>query len=97
LGKSRPRAAVMIEMSMPVDVPIGTPLAGYRVERLLGHGAMGAGYRARDEHLDRPVALKLLPRQLASDQRFRDRFLRESRLAATPEHGANARGDLGGR
>jgi len=76
----------MIEMSMPVDVPIGTTLAGYRVERLLGHGAMGAVYLARDEHLDRPVALKLLPRELASDQRFRDRFLRESRLAATLEH-----------
>jgi serine/threonine-protein kinase len=73
-------------MSMPVDVPIGTTLAGYRVERLLGHGAMGAVYLARDEHLDRPVALKLLPRELASDQRFRDRFLRESRLAATLEH-----------
>ena len=78
----------MIEMSMPVDVPIGTTLAGYRVERLLGHGAMGAVYLARDEHLDRPVALKLLPRELASDQRFRDRFLRESRLAATLEHGS---------
>ena len=43
-------------------------------------------YLARDEHLDRPVALKVLPGDLSRDERFRARFLRESRVAATLEH-----------
>ena len=87
LGKSRPRAVVMIEVPMPVDVPIGTSLAGYRVERLLGSGAaMGAVYLARDEHLERPVALKLLPPGIGERSRLRARPVRESRLAARLEH-----------
>jgi len=47
---------------------------------------MGEVYRAEEVELGRTVALKLLPRQLAEDQRFRDRFLRESRLAAGLNH-----------
>ena len=73
---------------MPLDVPIGTSVAGYRVERLLGSGAAGVVYLARDEHLNRPVALKLLPPGLAQDARFRARFVRESQLAAGLEHPA---------
>ena len=73
---------------MPLDVPIGTSVAGYRVERLLGSGAAGVVYLARDEQLNRPVALKLLPPGLAQDARFRARFVRESQLAAGLEHPA---------
>ena len=47
---------------------------------------MGVVYRARDLRLDRPVALKLLAAELADDERFRERFLRESRLAAAIDH-----------
>jgi class 3 adenylate cyclase/ABC-type oligopeptide transport system substrate-binding subunit/streptogramin lyase len=43
-------------------------------------------YLARDEHLDRPVALKVLPPELSRDERFRARFLRESRVAGGLEH-----------
>ena len=75
-------------MPMPLDVPAGTMLAGYRVERELGRGATGAVYLAHDEHLDRPVALKVLPPELSNDERFRARFLRESRVAAGLEHPA---------
>jgi serine/threonine protein kinase len=75
-------------MPMPLDVPAGTMLAGYRVVRELGRGATGAVYLAHDEHLDRPVALKVLPQELSSDDRFRARFLRESRIAAGLEHPA---------
>ena len=75
-------------MPMPLDVPAGTMLAGYRVERELGRGATGAVYLATDEHLDRPVALKVLPPELSADERFRGRFLRESRVAAGLEHPA---------
>src|SRR6476659_519605 len=76
----------MEEMPMPLDVTVGTIVAGYRVERELGRGASGAVFLARDEHLDRPVALKLLAPELAADERFRERFLRESRIVAHLEH-----------
>src|SRR5436190_7370838 len=67
---------------MSIEVPAGTVMSGYRVERLIGRGATGAVYLARDEHLDRAVALKVLAPELTRDQRFRERFLRESRVAA---------------
>ena len=66
--------------------PIGTELAGYRIEALLGRGGMGVVYRAHDLALDRDVALKLLAPQLADDVSFRERFLTESRVAASLEH-----------
>ncbi|MDX6496576.1 MAG: hypothetical protein QOE17_2562, partial [Gaiellales bacterium] len=68
------------------DVEAGTLLSGYRIERLIGRGSTGAVYLARDETLDRPVALKILAPELARDERFRERFLRESRVAAGIEH-----------
>jgi DNA-binding beta-propeller fold protein YncE len=60
--------------------------AGYRVESLIGRGGMGVVYRATDLSLGRPVALKMIAPELAQDQRFRDRFLREPRLAASLDH-----------
>ena len=71
---------------MSVEVQIGSMVAGYRIERKLGTGAMGTVYLARDEHLQRLVAVKLLTVELAGDKRFRERFLRESRVAARLEH-----------
>src|SRR6478609_4766574 len=71
-----------------VEVEIGSMVSNYRVERLLGSGAMGTVYLAHDVHLERPVALKLLAAELARDERFRERFLRESRIAARLEHPA---------
>src|SRR5712691_11240595 len=70
------------------SVVVGTELAGYRIESLLGRGGMGVVYRARDLALERNVALKLLAPELAQDVRFRERFLRESRLAASLDHPA---------
>src|SRR6516162_1767401 len=71
---------------MSLELSIGTVLSGYRIERELGRGSTGVVYLARDEHLDRPVALKVLPADLSHDERFRARFLRESRVAATLDH-----------
>jgi serine/threonine protein kinase len=69
-----------------VDSRVGTELAGYRLEALVGRGGMGVVYRAHDLALDRDVALKLLAPQLANDVSFRERFLTESRVAASLEH-----------
>jgi YVTN family beta-propeller protein len=73
-------------MTVGADLPIGSELAGYRIEALLGRGGMGVVYRAHDLALDRPVALKILAPELAADVRFRERFLRESRVAASIDH-----------
>jgi DNA-binding beta-propeller fold protein YncE len=67
---------------------IGSTLAGYRLDELIARGGMGVVYRATHLALDRPVALKVIARQFADDERFRDRFLRESRLAARLDHPA---------
>jgi ABC-type branched-subunit amino acid transport system substrate-binding protein/streptogramin lyase len=64
----------------------GSTFAGYRIDSLVGRGGMGVVYRARDLALDRPLALKLIAPELAQDERFRARFLRESRLAAALDH-----------
>jgi YVTN family beta-propeller protein len=65
---------------------IGTELAGYRIERVLGRGGMSVVFLAHDSRLRRNVALKLLSPELVEDEAFRDRFLRESRLAASLDH-----------
>ncbi len=71
-------------MSSPVVT--GSVFAGFRVVSLIGEGAMGTVYLAEDTSTGRQVALKLLARELARDERFRQRFLRESQLAASLEH-----------
>ena len=67
---------------------IGSTLGGYRIESLIARGGMGVVYRATQLALERPVALKVIARQLADDEKFRRRFLSESRLAARLEHPA---------
>src|SRR5690242_11348724 len=71
---------------MGPELSRGAVFAGFRVESLVGEGAMGAVYLARDASTEREVALKLLARELAGDERFRRRFLRESELAAGLDH-----------
>jgi DNA-binding beta-propeller fold protein YncE/predicted Ser/Thr protein kinase len=67
---------------------IGSTLAGYRIDALIARGGMGVVYRATQLALDRPVALKVIAHELADDEKFRSRFLGESRLAARLEHPA---------
>ncbi|HET7745098.1 MAG TPA: protein kinase [Gaiellaceae bacterium] len=65
---------------------IGATFAGYRIEAEIGRGGMGVVYRATEISLERPVALKLITPELASEDDFRNRFLRESRIAASLDH-----------
>jgi serine/threonine-protein kinase len=68
-------------------VAFQTALAGrYSLERELGRGGMGIVYLAREVRLDRPVALKLFPPELAAQPALRERFLREARTAARLSH-----------
>src|SRR5437763_4930776 len=71
---------------MRPEVRTGAVLAGFRVESLLGEGAMGSVYLAEETATGRRVALKLLAAELARDERFRRRFLRETELAASLDH-----------
>src|SRR3954464_12059067 len=62
-------------------------LAGrYSIVRELGRGGMGVVYLAHEVHLDRLVAIKLLPPEKAERARLREHFLREARLAARLSH-----------
>jgi hypothetical protein len=68
------------------DPRIGSEFGGYRIEGFVGRGGMSVVYLARHARLGRTVALKILSPELAGDEGFRRRFLRESRLAATIQH-----------
>jgi serine/threonine-protein kinase len=64
----------------------GDVIAGYQVESFIARGGMAVVYCARDVRLNRRVALKLLAPELTEDDNFRQRFMRESRLAASIDH-----------
>jgi hypothetical protein len=64
----------------------GDEFAGCRIEAVAGRGGMGVVYRATELSLGRPVALKLLTPDRAGDRAFRERFQRESRMAAAIDH-----------
>jgi serine/threonine-protein kinase len=68
------------------DPIIGTNVAGFAIESVLGRGAMGVVYVARQDSPARRVALKLITPAFANDDVFRRRFLREATAAAAIEH-----------
>ncbi len=71
----------------PLFLAFQLALAGrYSIDRELGRGGMGVVYLAREVHLDRSVAIKLLPPDRAAEPTLRERFLREARLAAKLSH-----------
>jgi len=58
----------------------------YELEGEIGRGGMSVVYRARDRRLNRPVAIKVLPPELAHDQAIRARFTREAQTSAQLSH-----------
>jgi hypothetical protein len=68
------------------DLLPGAEFAGCRIEAVAGRGGMGIVYRATQLSLGRPVALKLITPDRAGDPGFRERFERESRIAAAIDH-----------
>ncbi|HWD42479.1 MAG TPA: serine/threonine-protein kinase [Actinomycetota bacterium] len=73
-------------MTAPADPRLGTRLAGYQIQSLLGRGGMGVVYLAEQERPHRQVALKLLLDPATTSEAFQERFLRESELAAAIDH-----------
>ena len=65
---------------------IGTTLAHYRITAELGAGGMGEVWRAEDTKLDREVALKVLPAEVAGDSERMARFEREAKVLASLNH-----------
>ncbi len=64
----------------------GDLFAGHRIEAVAGRGGMGVVYRAIALDLDRTVALKLIAPSLSEDLTFRERFIRETQVAASLDH-----------
>jgi serine/threonine protein kinase len=78
-------------MTDPTDKPLPARLSqalgeAYTLEGEIGRGGMGVVYRARDERLQRRVAIKVLPPELAFQSDIRQRFTREAQTAAKLSH-----------
>ncbi|MDQ2889092.1 MAG: serine/threonine protein kinase [Gemmatimonadota bacterium] len=74
-------------MTLPLESDLRDALSGqYELMRELGRGGMGVVYLAHDVRLDRPVAIKVLPQDLNSNDELHERFLREARTAARLSH-----------
>src|SRR5690349_17740047 len=68
------------------DSLVGRQVGSYGVLALLGAGGMGKVYRAQDTRLDRTVALKMLPAEVAADEERMRRFVREAKAASALNH-----------
>jgi serine/threonine-protein kinase len=81
----------LAELQKPKAVPnpgalSGSTLGAYQVGEVLGRGGMGEVYKGRQTGLDRPVAIKVLPPELAQNSEFLARFQREAKIVANLRH-----------
>src|SRR5262245_33854833 len=79
MNTQAPHEAARVMADGPQISLIGRQLGAYRIDALLGAGAMGEVYRARDTRLGRDVAIKILPRLFGNDPERLARFEREAR------------------
>jgi serine/threonine protein kinase len=71
---------------MADDLKVGDRLGDFAIVEVAGAGGMGVVYKARQQSLERDVALKVIRDEIASEPEYRERFLREARLAASVDH-----------
>ena len=64
----------------------GSKIGQFRIKREIGRGGMGIVYLAHDSKLDRSVAIKSVPPEMAEDESVRSRFVREAKLLASVNH-----------
>ncbi len=72
--------------SKDVQLLTGRQLGHYQILSRLGEGGMGVVYKARDQHLDRFVAIKVLPPELVADPDRKRRFVQEAKAASALNH-----------
>jgi eukaryotic-like serine/threonine-protein kinase len=87
-GGSSVKASVRKSPATPVEVAgvlLGSRLSHFHLEELIGGGGMGAVFRARDERLDRTVAIKVIP-FVGDDPEMQRRFRNEAQSAARLDH-----------
>ncbi|MBL8861264.1 MAG: serine/threonine protein kinase, partial [Planctomycetes bacterium] len=79
-------SAPSVRFVPPTAAELAPLFPDLEIGELLGHGGMGAVFRARQKKLERDVALKVLPKELSADRKFAERFLREARALARLSH-----------
>jgi uncharacterized RDD family membrane protein YckC len=85
IGRTLPATSTPTASSADAAL-VGRRMAHFRLEQPLGKGGMGEVWKATDLALDRPVAIKLLSRELSADPSLRERFYREARAQARIQH-----------
>ena len=80
-----PKAKTRVNDVQP-DPFAGRTFDGYRIEAVIGRGGMGTVYRARQLSLGRPVAIKILAKELVRDEQFLERFHREAEVLSKLSH-----------
>ena len=80
------KTVIAFELDHPEDSLLGRELGGSRIIERVGRGGMGTVYRALQVSLDRVVALKVLPEELARDRDFTRLFIQEARAAGELSH-----------
>jgi serine/threonine protein kinase len=84
--EDHPRRSPALAFVPPTPAELAVHFPQLDVLALLGQGGMGAVYKARQKKLDRLVALKILPPEVARDSAFAERFIREARSLARLNH-----------